>query len=60
MAPIFAQMDRDLVRPAELCQNRSMNRIRLNRSSSLSHGGDMINVDSQKWHERRYLYFQVA
>ena len=50
MAAIFAEMDRDPVRPRQLGQNRRPDRVRLIAAPGLAEGGDVVDVNAKTGH----------
>jgi hypothetical protein len=47
---IFSQMHGNAIRPAQFRQHCGMNRVRFIGDPGLPHRGDMIDVNSKKWH----------
>ena len=50
MTPVFTQMHCDRVGSAQFRQNSRMNRVRFVGTSSLTDGGDVVDVHTQQWH----------
>jgi hypothetical protein len=50
VTPVFAQMDGDRVGSAKFRQNGRVNGIGFVSTSSLTDGGDVVDVHTQQWH----------